>query len=170
MSKVRHCVVYSLEDRYFALPLSTVERIARAAAITPLPSAMDMILGVINLQGRVLPVIDIRKRFSLPHHDINADHHFIVGKSGDRPVAILVDNVMDIIEVADEDMVKNDDILSDLPFISGVIKKDNEMIMVQDLETLLSSDELQVVDDVINSLKKSEKKTNKTKSPTPKKK
>lgn len=161
MTENRHCVVFSLDDRYFALPLSAVERIARAAAITPLPSKLDLVMGVINLQGRILPVINIRKRFSMTEKPLSADHHFIVGRTHDKQVAILVDNVLDITEIPESELVTRNEILSTLPFISGVIKQQENMVLVHDLNELLSPKDLEKIEKAISALqKKSSKKTN----------
>jgi purine-binding chemotaxis protein CheW len=163
MSEIRHCVVFSLDDRYFALPLSAVERIARAAAITPLPSKLDLVMGVINLQGRILPVIDIRKRFSMPEKSLNADHHFIVGKTHDKQVAILVDSVLDITEIPENELVNRTEIFSSIPFISGIIKQQEDMVLVHDLDELLSTTDLEKIEKAINSLnKKASRKTQTT--------
>ncbi len=169
MSETKHCVVFSLDNRFFALPLTEVERIARAAAITPLPSAVDHLLGVINLQGRILPVVDIRKRFSLEGKEISTEDHFIVGKSHDKPIAILVDNVHDIIEVPEENFISRKTIISELPYISGVIKQNEKMILVHELESLLSPDEIENIEKIITELESSKPVKQKPKSgPKPK--
>ncbi|MBN1781630.1 purine-binding chemotaxis protein CheW [bacterium] len=152
MDENRHCVVFSLDDRYFALQLSSVERIARAVAVTPLPHAPDIVLGVINIQGRVLPVVNIRKRFGLSETPIHADQHFIVGKTDKTPVAILVDNVHDIIEISENHFVKHDDIISHIPYLSGVLKQDDNMVLVHDLEKLLSADEVHEIHTAIQDM------------------
>ena len=167
MSEIRHCVVFSLDDRYFALPLSAVERIARAAAITPLPSKLDLVMGVINLQGHILPVINIRKRFSMSEKSLSADHHFIVGRTHDKLVAILVDNVLDITEVPESKLVKRTEIFSSIPFISGIIKQKEDMVLVHDLDELLSTTDLEKIEKAINAFKK--KPSRKTKTTTGKK-
>jgi len=164
MNESKHCVVFSLDDRYFALPLSIVERIARAVAVTPLPKASDIIMGVINLQGRVIPVVNIRKRFSLANREISTEQHFIIGKTGDKDVAILVDNVHDIIEIPEKGFVSQNEIASNVPYISGIIKQEEEMILVHDLESLLSLDELSEVEALLEP-SKIETKTKAKKSP-----
>lgn len=172
MSETRHCVVFSLDDRLFALPLSIVERVTRAVAITPLPKTSDFILGVVNLQGRVIPVVNIRKRFSLKDKELDAEQHFLIGKSNERDVAILVDNVMDIVEVPEETYVNQQKITSSMPYISGVIKQEEDMVLVHDLDTLLSTDEIQEVEEAIKSSseKPKPKKTSKPRSQTKRKK
>jgi purine-binding chemotaxis protein CheW len=152
MNETRHCVVFSLDDQYFALPLSSVERIVRAVSVTPLPKTSEIVLGIINLHGRILPVINIRRRFSLPDTEIDANHHFIIGKTSEVSVAILVDNVMDIVEISEDQFVQNKEILSNLPYISGVLKQEEQMILVHDIEKLLSLNEVKAIQSAIQDL------------------
>jgi purine-binding chemotaxis protein CheW len=70
MNRFFPLVVFTLDARRYAVPLSTVERIIRAVEITPLPQAPEIVLGVINVQGRIIPVVNTRKRFRLPECDI----------------------------------------------------------------------------------------------------
>ena len=79
-------VVFSLDAGRYALPLATVERIVRAVEVTRLPSAPPIILGAIDVQGRVLPVFNIRRRFGLPERDIGPSDHFLIARSADRSV------------------------------------------------------------------------------------
>lgn len=163
----KHFVVFSLDGRYFALPLEIVERIARAVAITPLSHASDIVIGVINLQGRVIPVMNIRKRFSLPDKEVSADNHFIIGKTRELSVALLVDTVYDIIEVPEEEFVKNKDIVSDMLYVTGVVKQSENMILVHDLDALLSDEAYKKVESALKTFMN--KTTSKPKSkPKPK--
>ena len=66
-------VVFALDEPRYALLLSAVEKVVRAVEITPLPKAPEIVVGVINAQGRILPVLDIRKRFRLPAREMKPD-------------------------------------------------------------------------------------------------
>lgn len=151
MSETKHFVVFSLDGRYFALPLEIVERITRAVAITPFSHPSEIVMGAINLQGRVIPVMNIRKRFSLSDTEVNAENHFIIGRTRELSVALLVDTVYDIIEIPMEKFVKQDDIVSSMPYVSGVIKQTENMILVHDLDTLLSDEEFHKVQSALKS-------------------
>jgi purine-binding chemotaxis protein CheW len=71
-------VLFSLEEPRYALYLSAVERVIRSVEVTPLPKAPEIVIGVINIQGEIIPVIDIRKLFHLPIHEISIDDLFII--------------------------------------------------------------------------------------------
>jgi len=156
-----HFVLFKLDDMQFALPISAVERIARSVEITPLPKAPSIVLGVINVQGRVVPVVDIRKRFSLPAKKMQLSDHIVLGKTSRRSIAILVDSVLDIIETAKHDVVGNDQILSEMEYFQGVVKLKDGILLVHDLEKLLSLEEEQSLD---KAMEQAEPKTGKGKA------
>jgi purine-binding chemotaxis protein CheW len=64
VDKLNQLVVLTLDEQRYALHLSAVERIVRMVEITPLPKAPQIVLGVVNVQGRIVPIVNIRKRFS----------------------------------------------------------------------------------------------------------
>ena len=81
MSKFHHLVVFSLDDQQYALLLPVVERVINAVAVTPLPEAPDIVLGVINIYGEIIPVMNIRKRFGLPEREIDIKDQLIISRS-----------------------------------------------------------------------------------------
>src|SRR5438128_1465044 len=87
-------VVFSLEDCRYALRLATVERVFRVAEITVLPRAPEIVQGVIDIQGQVVPVVDVRKRFRLPERDMSLSDHLILARTIKRPVGLVVDGVI----------------------------------------------------------------------------
>ena len=160
MDQVLSFVVFTLNDQKFALPLGAVEKIAQAAEIIPLPKAPDIVMGVINVQGRVVPVVNIRRRFRLPERDINVKDHFIVCRANALNVAILVDTVLDIIDCSEKDIIGQTTILTDIEYIEGVIKSPEGMILIHDLDKFLSGKESDMISHMIqgsDSLPKAEK-------------
>ncbi len=79
MNDSNQLVVFTLEEQRYALYLSAVERIVRIVEITPLPKALEIVFGVINVQGQVVPVVDIRKRFRLPEREMSLSDQLIMG-------------------------------------------------------------------------------------------
>src|SRR5258708_24469384 len=71
-------VVFTLGEQRYGLPLSSVERAVRIVEITPLPNGPDIVLGVINVQGRLIPVVNLRRRFSLPEHEVVLTDQIVV--------------------------------------------------------------------------------------------
>lgn len=146
MSKMNQFILFFIEGQSFVVPLKSVIRIVRAVSITPLPKMPDVVEGVVNLQGDVIPVVNLRKRFNLPTRPIDTEDHFIVVNTARRTVAILVDNVSDIIESDDEQVVQNKTIVPGSEHIEGIVMTDQGMILIQDLDRLLLLEEEERLD------------------------
>lgn len=131
-------LVFTLDDWRCALHLATVETAYRAVAITPLPSAPDIVLGIVNVRGTVLPIIDLRKCFGLPAKPLSPAHHIIVGHTARRPVALLVDTLEGVVECAEQKIAAADGIVPGMGYVEGVALLDGGMILINDLDNLLS--------------------------------
>jgi purine-binding chemotaxis protein CheW len=149
MTEKKHFILFSLAGQKFALPLVWVEKIVRSVAVRSLPKAPDIILGVMNLQGRIVPIISLRARFGLEERPIGIDDHLIVCRTSDRPMALLVDNVADIIEIDESRIIQQQSILREMDYIEGVLKMDDGMILIHDLERVLSTEESMKLDQVL---------------------
>ena len=78
MEKLNQLVVFFLNEQKYALYLPAVERVVSAIEVTPLPQAPDNVLGIINVMGKVITVVNIRKRFGLPEREIDLSDQFII--------------------------------------------------------------------------------------------
>ncbi len=142
-------LVFTLDDWRCALELSTVERVYRAVAVTPLPDAPDIVLGVINVRGVVLPVIDIRRRFRLPEKNLTPDNRLIIAHSTGRLVALVVDDVTDVIECAEKDITSASAIVPGMEYVEGVARLKDGMILIHDLARFLSLEEKAVLEQAL---------------------
>ncbi len=139
-------VVFTLSDRRCGLPLPAVERVVRMVALTPLPRAPDIVLGVVNLQGRVIPVIDVRRRFHLPQRESALTDQMVIAHAARRTVALVVDSVSGVLEYSERETVGAQDVLPDLQYVEGVIKLDEGLILIHNLDKFLSLEEEAVLD------------------------
>jgi len=140
MKKPDHLIVFSLDRQRYALPLHAVDRVVRMVAITPLPKAPDIVLGVVNLQGRVIPVIDMRRRFSLPEKKIALTDQLVVAHTLRRSIALVADAVHDVIGFA-QVLIETENILPGLEYVEGVVKLTDGLILIHDLDRFLSLEE-----------------------------
>ncbi len=134
-------LVFNLNEQKYALYLSAVQRVIHAVEIRHLPKAPEIILGIINVKGRIIPVVDIRKRFGLAVREIDIDDRLIIADTGKRQVAILVDSVIGITELLPNQLSDAKETLPFAEHIRGVAKVDDELILIYDLNTFLSLDE-----------------------------
>ena len=142
-------VQFTLDKSQYALPLPVVERVIRAVAITPLPKVPPIIAGIIDLGGTVIPVINIRERFGHPPRVMHLSDHLIVAVAGKRKVAIIVDETNGVVETRSEDCLPADTILPAMEYIDGVVKCTGGLLLIHDLDRLLSLDEQKEMDRAI---------------------
>lgn len=143
-------VIFTLDTRTFGLRLSQVERVIYVTDITPLPKAPEIILGVINLAGEIIPVVDVRKRFHIPSREILLSDRFIVVYTSKRKAAMLVDSVTGVIESPPAKVIGSQEILPSMEYVSGVIKLNDDLALIHDLEAFLSLEEEQALDSAIS--------------------
>lgn len=143
-------VVFSLDTGRYALPLIAVDRIIRAAYITSLPLAPDIVLGVIDVGGRVLPVFNTRRRFRLPERTIDPADHLLIARTARRNVVLVIDAAQGVFERPTTAMIDAASITPDLKAIRGVIQLEDGLVLIHDLENFLSSDEARTLDDAMN--------------------
>jgi purine-binding chemotaxis protein CheW len=141
MSDLVRLVVFFLDGQRYALPLSSVTRIVCAAEITPIPNAPAIVFGALNLQGHVIPVLDVRQRFQLPRRKIGVTDQFLIARTRRRSVALVVDEAQGLLERKASDVVSANLITPGLEQFQGVVKLDDGLVLIHDLEKFLSLDE-----------------------------
>ncbi len=145
-------VVFRLDQAHYALRLAAVERVLRAVEIMPLPQTPESVLGIVNVQGRIIPVMNIRRRLRLPERPVNLSDQLILAHTSRRAVALLVDRVIGVVERAREQVVAPNEILPELDSVAGVVKLPEGMVLIHDLETFLSLDEERALDQALQHL------------------
>jgi purine-binding chemotaxis protein CheW len=126
-----------------------VERIIRAVEVTPLPRAPAIVLGIVNVGGRIIPVVNMRQRFRLPDRQIEPRDQVVLGQTGRRTVALVVDEVSSVVERAENEIIAAHEILPGLEGVHGVAKFDDGMILIYDLNRFLSLEEETVLDEAL---------------------
>lgn len=153
MNKANQYVIFTLDEQRFALYLSATERIVRIVEVTHLPKAPEIVLGVVNVQGQVNPVVDVRKRFRLPERELNLSDQMIIAHTLRRTVALVVDSVSGIIECSEQEEIASGKILPGIEYVEGVVKLEDGMILIHDLDRFLSLEEEEVLDDALKEIK-----------------
>lgn len=139
-------VVFLLEGQRYGLNLDVVERVLPALELTALPAAPQIVLGVFDLHGQLVPVADIRQRFQLPARELSPDQQLIVARTAVRRIAFMVDASTGVIDVPDTSVVGAGDILEGLPYVQGVARTADGLVLIHDLDTLLALDEVAALD------------------------
>ena len=152
MKKSDFLVIFTLDDQHYALSLPTVGRVVRIVAITPLPNAPDIILGVVNFQGQVISVINVRRRFCLPEREIAISDQLLVAHTARRPVALVADAVLDVIACPAQNLIAAAQIVPGMEYVEGVIKLEDGLTLIHDLDKFLSLEEEHLLDRALETL------------------
>lgn len=139
-------VVFLVERQRYALPLDIVERIIRAVEVTPLSKAPEMVMGAIDVEGRVLPVLNLRRRLNLRERTIEPTQQFVLAQTTRRAVALVTDEVLEVAETPPTGIVEPAQISPGLEHLSGVVRMADGLVLIYDLERFLSLEEEYALD------------------------
>lgn len=116
-----------------------------AAALTQIPQAPDIVLGVLDLQGDVIPVINLRRRFSLPEKRIGCEDQFVIARTGRLTMALPVDGTEGVIDRDPEALTPAEGIVPGTQYLAGVTRTADGLVLIHDLDTLLFPSEEQQI-------------------------
>jgi purine-binding chemotaxis protein CheW len=143
-------VLFSLDEPRYALHLSAVEKVVHAVEITPLPKAPKIIMGILNFHGDIIPVVDIRKLFHLTSHEITLEDQFIIARTSNRPVVLVVDSVDGVYELGQGQVIDAGNVFPYADYISGVAKIETDIVLINDLDKFLSVNEERILDEALS--------------------
>lgn len=138
-SGLRELVTFRVGEQDFCIDIMMVREIRGWTPATVLPHAPDFVLGVINLRGAVVPIVDLSTRLGLRPSEPDARHVIVIAVVGTQTVGFLVNAVSDIIGVDEADIQPTPDVTSEATraFIEGVIVTKERMLRVIDIETVM---------------------------------
>ena len=139
--------VFKFDELRYAVHLSVVQRVIPIIESTPLPKAPEIVTGLINLQGTVVPVVNMRRRFRLPEREAELDYQMIVAQTARRTIAFAVDAVQGIVACNQEEVLNAEQIVQGLEYIEGVVKTQDGILFIHDLDRFLSLDEEKTLSD-----------------------
>jgi len=141
--EVLQWVTFQLEEETYGINVMQVREVLRYTEIAPVPGAPDYVLGIINLRGNVVTVIDTRSRFGLMEGDITDNTRIIVIESERQVIGILVDSVAEVVYLRSSEIDTTPSVGTDesSKFIQGVSNREGKLLILVDLNKLLSEDE-----------------------------
>ncbi|MCH7620603.1 MAG: chemotaxis protein CheW [Chloroflexi bacterium] len=136
-------VVFDLADEGYGVDISAVREIIRLQEITHVPRTPEFVKGVINLRGKVIPVIDLRKRFGLAVEAESQDNRIVVVDIGDQDIGVVVDAVTEVLRIPTDSVEPPASVITtaDSDYLLGIAKLDSRLIVLLDLRKVLSEDE-----------------------------
>lgn len=141
--EVLQWVTFQLEDETYGINVMQVREVLRYTEIAPVPGAPDYVLGIINLRGNVVTVIDTRSRFGLIEGEVTDNTRIIVIESERQVIGILVDSVAEVVYLRSSEIDTTPSVGTDesAKFIQGVSNRDGKLLILVDLNKLLTEDE-----------------------------
>lgn len=136
-------VTFRLENETYGINVMQVQEVLRYTEIAPVPGAPDYVLGIINLRGNVVTVIDTRQRFGLQSTDVTDNTRIVIIEADKQVIGIMVDSVAEVVylrqsEIETAPNVGNEEAAK---FIQGVCNKNDELLILVDLEKMMTAEE-----------------------------
>ena len=138
MGHYQNLFLFSINEQKYAIDLFAVDKVIPAVEIIHTPDDNEVFLGIINVYGKLIPVVNIRHLLNIPFKPIDIDDFIVIVN---RPFlsSFIVDKVHDVILLSEEEVVNSSDIHCDLKSIEGFVKIDGEVIFIHDIGKIISS-------------------------------
>lgn len=143
-------VVFNLSSETYGVDISAVREIIRMQVITEVPRTPDFVEGVINLRGKVIPVIDLHKRFDLPLVEETSNTRIMVVEVENVTVGMIVDSVSEVLRISKDSIDPPPPVISgvDSAYLRGVGKLEDKLIILLDLNQVLHEKEKKHLEEV----------------------
>jgi len=144
MAKELHIVGFRIGRETFGVPIGLVHEIVRVPEITAVPDSPDYVEGVINLRGKIVSVVDLRKRFGEKQITANKKNRILVAEVDDKMVGLIVDAASEVIKIPDHEVDVPPSVFEEgeLNYVTGVGKLNGRLIILIDLNKILQKGEL----------------------------
>ena len=137
-----HVVIFRLADEHYGIDIQSVQEIVRMQAITAIPGSEDWVEGITNLRGRVVPVVDLRRRCRITAREHGPETRIVVVSSSKGMVGLIVDAVTEVMRIPGDQVEAPNEIVS-VPanaYFRGIAKLDTRLVSLLDLEGVLLQD------------------------------
>ncbi len=141
--EVLQWVTFQLENETYGINVMQVQEVLRYTEIAPVPGEPEYVLGIINLRGNVVTVIDTRSRFGLPSGDVSENSRIVIIEAEKQVIGIMVDSVAEVVYLRSSEIDAAPAVGTEesAKFIQGVSNRDGQLLILVDLNKLLSDEE-----------------------------
>lgn len=148
--QVLQWVTFKLDGETYGINVMQVQEVLRYSEIAPVPGAPSYVLGIINLRGNVVTVIDTRHRFGLPPSEVTDHTRVVIIEADDHVIGILVDSVAEVVYLKQSEIESAPNVGNDesAKFIQGVCHKNDELLILIELNKLLTNEEWAELDEI----------------------
>ena len=138
-------VTFRLDDEVYGINVMQVQEVLRITEIAPVPGAPNFVMGIINLRGNVVTVIDTRKRFGLLPKEADDSTRIVIIEVEEQVIGILVDSVAEVVNLSESQIEKAPNLGNEntesAKYIQGVHSRDDDILILIDVNKLLSDSE-----------------------------
>lgn len=151
-------LVFCIENEYYGISIIKVQEVIRFMPITSVHEASNFLKGVINLRGKIIPIIDMRLKFGLKEKEYNDRTVFIVveiiGTKDVYHIGLAVDSVLDVVEIEESKIEKTPEIGFKFKskYLYGITQYNNNMVMILNLDSILSTEEVIEIKENVQNL------------------
>ena len=144
---------FTMDNQRYGFPLFSIDRLLQAVTVNAVPNSPPLIHGLINYYGSFVPVINFRHRLHLPEKPIRASDYFVIVETPKRKLAIVIDDIEDMIIPSAKDVIQASSLDSGLDNM-GFLRQEDGIIFIYDLETFISSGEEEMLQEIIDNVSK----------------
>lgn len=136
-------VVFDLAAESYGVDINVVQSIIQMQEITRIPRTPEFVDGVINLRGKIIPVVDSRKRFGLEEGERNSDNRIVVASIGGQDIGMVVDAVSEVLRISMDAVEPPSTLITsaDSDYIRGIAKVEDRLVILLDLEKVFTGQE-----------------------------
>ena len=149
----RQVVVFDLNEEAHGVDISQVREIIRMEEITRVPRAPEFVEGVINLRGKVNPVVALRARFSMPSTERTDEHGIVVVDVDGQDIGMVVDAVTEVSRTPSDSIEPPSSVITtdDSEYLTGIVKTDDKLIILLDIAKVISESEASALEEIQQS-------------------
>lgn len=152
MEDLTKLIIFTVSGHRFALSPYCVEHVMSVIEVTPLPGAPSVIEGVINLYGRIIPIINLRRRLGIPEREMALTDKFIIAMTARRTIGLMVDTASPVVDFDSNSITPSDEVMPGIGNVTGIARTVDGMVIINDIDKFLSIDEDAAIDDAISGM------------------
>lgn len=144
MTEENQFVVFKLAQETYGVEINHVREIITLQSITEVPGTIDIIEGIINLRGYVIPIFNLRKKFCLPEEELTKNARIVVVEVSGNTLGMIVDGVSEVLRISGKDIEEPSRVITaniDTEFIKGIAKLEDKLVTILNLDNILNKEE-----------------------------
>ena len=131
-------VVFEINKQKYALPIYNVSEIIHLMEVTKIPSMQNYYKGIVNLRGLIIPVMSLSSRLGFKESELEKDARIIVTEIGEKKIGLIVDGVSSVTRYSEDEFDAPESLEAESQFIKGIIRQENDMLLLLDLPSILN--------------------------------